>query len=157
MEIKTVPFGRKHLDDMEGRIHPNNDTEARALFGQNIDGFSALVKSVDASDKVFTVTKDDLAMAIFGIKEASLLSGRAFPWLICSKDIMDYGVTFLKRFRSLMNSIKEEYRILDCLIFSENTEVLRMLKWVGFKEAKKEVINGSDFYRMVWIKPDQEE
>jgi hypothetical protein len=91
-------------------------------------------------------------MAIFGIKEASLLSGRAFPWLVCSEDIMDYGITFLKRFRELMNTMKQKYRILDCLIFSDNTEVLKMLKWVGFKEASKETINGYVFDRMVWIR-----
>jgi hypothetical protein len=152
MEIKTVQFDVSHMENMKGRIHQNNEAEARALFGDDVNGYMALKQSVEGSDEVFAVIKDNVVMAIFGIKEASLLSGRAFPWLVCSEDIMDYGITFLKRFRELMNTMKQKYRILDCLIFSDNTEVLKMLKWVGFKEASKETINGYVFDRMVWIR-----
>jgi hypothetical protein len=155
MEIKVMPCNPAYVNDMKGHIHHNNVAEVKAMLGDDADSYTILVKSVERSDKAFAVTKDDIAVAIFGIQEGSMLSGRAFPWLICSEEIMDYGITFLKKFKKLINEIKKEYRILDCLIFSENVEVLKMLKWVGFKEAQKETINGYDFYRMVWIRSEE--
>ena len=152
MVIRTVPYNEKHLISMKGRVHHNNDIESRALFGDDVDGYAALAKSIDGSDKVFAVTKDDIVMAIFGIKEASVLSGRAFPWLVCSEEIMDCGITFLKQFRTLINEVKKGYRILDCLIFSGNIEVIKMLDWVDFRITSKEVINGFEFYHMAWMR-----
>lgn len=65
---------------------------------------------------------------------------------------MDCGITFLKQFRTLINEVKKEYRILDCLIFSGNIEVIKMLDWVDFRITSKEVINGFEFYHMAWMR-----
>jgi len=111
------------------------------------------------SDEVYAVTVDDSVAAIFGFRELSKLTKRAYPWLMCSQLINEYGITFLKHFRKIMRGLQSKFNVLECIIYSENTEVIKMLEWVGFKiieEVYPGVDGSAKFYKMVWIRSDRD-
>jgi len=157
MEIKTEVCQDHHIDQIIESLHPGNVAELIALFGSADK--DALMQSINMSDEVYAVTVDDSVAAIFGFRELSKLTKRAYPWLMCSKLINEYGITFLKHFKKIMKALQNKFNALECIIYSENTEVIKMLEWVGFK-ALEEVYPGIDalakFYRMVWIRSDKD-
>ena len=155
MEIKIEPCQDHHVNQILETMHPGNIAELKALFGSvNKD---ALMQSISSSSEVYAVTIDDQVVVIFGLRELSKLTKRAYPWLMCSKLINEYGITFLKRFRKIMKALQNKFNALECIIYSENTEVIKMLEWVGFKileETYPGVDTSAKFYRMVWVRSD---
>ena len=157
MEIRTEVCQDHHIDQIIESLHPGNVAELKVLLGSaNKD---ALMKSVSLSDEVYAVTADGNTAAIFGFRELSKLTKRAYPWLICSSIINEYGITFLKHFKKMMKDLQVRFNALECIIYSENTEVIKMLEWVGFK-ILEEVYPGIDpsakFYKMVWFRSDRD-
>ena len=157
MEIKIEPCQDHHVNQILETMHPGNIAELKALFGSvNKD---ALMQSISSSSEVYAVTIDDQVAVIFGLRELSKLTKRAYPWLMCSKLINEYGITFLKRFRKIMKALQNKFNALECIIYSENTEVIKMLEWVGFKileETYPGVDTSAKFYRMVWVRSDRD-
>jgi len=157
MEIKTEVCQEHHVDQIIESMHPGNVDELKVLFGSaNKD---ALMKSVSLSDEVYAVTADGNTAAIFGFREPSKLIKRAYPWLICSSIINEYGITFLKHFKKMMKGLQVRFNALECIIYSENTEVIKMLEWVGFKiieEVYPGVDGSAKFYTMVWVRSDRD-
>lgn len=157
MEIKTEVCQEYHVDQIIESMHPGNVAELNALFGSA--GKDALVQSINMSDEVYAVTVDDSVAAIFGFRELSKLTKRAHPWLICSSLINKYGIIFLKHFKKIMKDLQDRFNALECIIYSKNTEVIKMLEWVGFK-ILEEVYPGVDpsakFYKMVWVRSDRD-
>ena len=155
MEIKTEACQDRHVDQIIESLHPGNVAELIALFGSADK--DALMQSINMSDEVYAVTIDGRVAAIFGFRELSKLTKRAYPWLMCSKLINEYGITFLKHFRKIMKALQNKFNALECIIYSENTEVIKMLEWVGFKileETYPGVDTSAKFYRMVWVRSD---
>lgn len=144
------PCTYSHIERMRHNIHNGNEREIWCAKG--ISGYEGLLESYGSSDEVMAIMYNDEVAAIMGIKIGSLLSGRAFPWLICSNLIMDHRLTFLRHFREIIRSLQKRFRVLESLIFSENTEVLKMLEWVGFSHYETKHINDYPFYRMVWFR-----
>jgi hypothetical protein len=157
MEIRTEVCQDHHIDQIIESLHPGNVAELKVLFGSaNKD---ALMKSVSLSDEVYAVTADGNTAAIFGFREPSKLIKRAYPWLICSSIINEYGITFLKHFKKMMKDLQVRFNALECIIYSENTEVIKMLEWVGFKildEVYPGVDGSAKFYKMVWVRGDRD-
>lgn len=157
MEIRTEVCQDHHIDQIIESLHPGNVAELIALFGSA--GKDALVQSINMSDEVYAVTVDDSVAAIFGFRELSKLTKRAYPWLICSSLINKYGIIFLKHFKKIMKDLQNRFNALECIIYSKNTEVIKMLEWVGFK-ILEEVYPGIDgsakFYKMVWVRSDRD-
>ena len=157
MEIKTEVCQDYHVDKIIESMHPGNVAELNVLFGSADK--DALMKSINMSDEVYAVTIDGQVAAIFGFRELSKLTKRAYPWLICSSLINEYGIIFLKHFNKIMKCLQNRFNALECIIYSKNTEVIKMLEWVGFK-ILEEVYPGIDpsakFYKMVWVRSDRD-
>lgn len=153
MEIRTEPCEEHHVNRIIESLHSGNIAEFKALTGSSDK--KELMESVSLSDEVYAVMVDDKVAAIFGLRELSKLTKRAYPWLVCSELINEYGITFLKHFKKMMKSMQERFNALECIIYSENTEVVKMLEWVGFKildEVYPGVDDSAKFYKMVWVK-----
>lgn len=150
MEIRIVPSEVEHLFLMVDRIHEGNEREAEALAG--ISAFELLKSSVENSIESWTVLADETPVAVYGIATVSALSGEACPWLVCTDDIRFAGLTFLRQFRKNMENIKSRFDRLKCMIYNENTEVVRMLEWIGFHKRRELCYGVSNevFYEMVW-------
>lgn len=157
MEIRTEVCQEYHVDQIIESMHPGNIAELNALFGSADK--DVLMKSVSLSNEVYAVTADGNTTAIFGFRELSKLTKRAYPWLICSSLINKYGIIFLKHFKKIMKDLQNRFNALECIIYSKNTEVIKMLEWVGFK-ILEEVYPGIDpsakFYKMVWFRSDRD-
>ena len=153
MEIRTEPCGEHHVDKIIESLHFGNIAEFEALTGSSDK--EVLMKSISLSDEVYAVIANEEVAAIFGFRELSKLTRIAYPWLVCSKLINEYGITFLKHFKKMMKSMQDRFNALECIIYSENTEVVKMLEWVGFKildEVYPGVDDSAKFYKMVWVK-----
>ncbi len=157
MEIRTEVCQDRHVDQIIESLHRGNVAELIALFGSADK--DALMQSINMSDEVYAVTIDGHIAVIFGFRELSKLTKRAYPWLICSSLINEYGIIFLKHFKKIMRDLQSRFNALECIIYSKNIEVIKMLEWVGFKileEVYPGVNASAKFYKMVFVRSDRD-
>ncbi len=147
MEILTIKPGVDELRKIVENLHANNVKEA-SVFSD--DYFEVIYNSVRGSDDAWVVTADDEPAVVYGVRRGSALSGRGYPWLICTDLINKVGITFLRQFRKRINSFKKEFRHMESMILKENEEVIKMLEWVGFKQGETIIHNDHEFIKMIW-------
>lgn len=141
-----VEYKPEHAEYLAARLHPANIAEIQAL--QRLAPLEGLLASVKASEKVWTgLDNDGNPAAIFGIGFYGLMNNVGCPWLMCREDIAKHGISLLKNFKVAVGRMKELVDVLDGEILAENTEVLKMCKWVGFDigEARPYGIEGKMF------------
>lgn len=149
-QLRVVPSEVEHLFMMADRIHEGNEAEAEALAG--VPALELLNRSIETSKESWTVVVNETPVAIYGIGTVSKLTGCATPWLVCTEDIRTAGITFLRHFRRAVEGYKEKYKRLKCLIYHENTEVMRMMEWIGFRKERdvRCGLHNEIFHEMVW-------
>lgn len=77
-----------------------------------------------------TVLLDDKVVAIFG---CSGIKGEVgVPWMLASPLLLKIRKSFLRECREFLAEMSEGYRSMSNIAWSENTEHLRWLQWLGF-------------------------
>ncbi len=141
-----VDYQPEHARYLAKRLHPANIAELQAL--NHLEPYEGLLASIEVSDKVWTgLDSDGNPAAIFGIGVCGLMRNVGCPWLMCRDDIAKHGISLLKNFKIIVGRMKEMVDVLDGEIYADNTEVLKMCRWVGFEigEARPYGMDGKMF------------
>lgn len=95
--------------------------------------YQALMVSFMVSrDTTFTGTANGVPVCMFGIREPSMLSDTAVPWMIAGADLEFYSKAFLRRSKAIVNMWRSIYPFMQNYVDERNVVAVRWLQWVGF-------------------------
>lgn len=126
---EIVKATRAHAEELAPRMRPQDIEEVGALGHTPLD---ALMISVNDSTEAWAGLADGSVVCIFGLSTQSILSDRAFPWLLSSRDMPRHARAFLRLNREYMASMRKRYRLLWGWVCETNTVSIRWLTWLGF-------------------------
>lgn len=126
----------EHVAAIAERVRTADKAEIYAACG--LPPYEALVRSWAVSDHSWTGFLDGVPAAMFGVTQASLVTGTGKPWLI-GTDLLDKSpLTFLKECRPFMPEIERRYARLENYVDARNSRAIRWLKWLGFEMGQAE-------------------
>lgn len=153
MGTEFVPATLEHVMEMAKRLHPGNEAEAQAIAG--IPGVRLLRLSYLTSQKTWAGVADGKVYAIFGLSVVPILAQVAMPWMMCSADITEVPISFVRGFRRQVEALKKAYPRMECRVYHQNQPVVELLSWCGFtiNPAEPWGNSGELFYRCEWRDP----
>lgn len=92
----------------------------------------AVARSVENSEKVWTLVYGDEPVAIFGVVRKSYLSNVGVPWLLGTSKIVDHVPAFLRLSKVYIPIMADGYARLENYVDFRNKLSIRWLQWMGF-------------------------
>ena len=95
------------------------------------DSYKALVASVRASDKCYTVWIDEEPAAIFGVATIDVDPRVGSIWLLGTPKIETIKIQFLRESRRWLEDVSQGYDLLTNVVHQDNDLHIRWLRWLG--------------------------
>jgi hypothetical protein len=92
----------------------------------------ALTEGFERSDSCYTILSD-VPIAMFGVVSKSLLSDKGVIWMLSSYELERYTFTFLKHCGKYVESMLEDYKVLENYVDIDNKKTIKWLKFLGAK------------------------
>ena len=99
--------------------------------------FNALMRSWAVSDKSWTALFDGMPACMFGVSMGSAITDTGRPWLIGSRLIDRYPLSFLKGCKPHMDEVRKQYMYLENYVDVRNIRAIKWLKWMGFSVSDR--------------------
>lgn len=112
----------------------------------------AITESYRASTIRFTLEKDGVPIAMFGLVPDSILGDKAGVWLLGTEDIATVKKSFCEFSRKVIKYFVGQYPILFTQVDGRYTKTHRWLKWLGAKKGKAYKLDGIVFNNFYFIK-----
>ena len=90
----------------------------------------ALLYGYTNSVLCYTVERNESPIAMFGVVPESLLSDKAYLWLLGSPELKKVKKSFMKQSRYFVNLMLEHYPLLFNFVDIENWASIRWLTWL---------------------------
>lgn len=136
---------------MAANARPEDVAEMKAEYGDDVSMLSILRTAYAVSDNPRTLVhpKTGEALAILGVRDASLLGGVSVPWMLGTPVLETLPLHFLVGGVSYVREIRKHHRFLQNFVHVDNTTTINWLKRIGFEfdEAKPHGVKGELFYR----------
>ncbi|GAB5471420.1 MAG: hypothetical protein Kilf2KO_44500 [Rhodospirillales bacterium] len=92
----------------------------------------AIEESIRVSSQVWSGLVDGEMVAIFGLRRPSLLSDRAYPWLLGTNAVARHPRPFLRLSKAAVADWRTRFRLLENYVDARNAAAIRWLAWLGF-------------------------
>lgn len=146
MKVQIVPGDVSHVYAILQNLR---DVEAAAVRLLGNDATDIVVTAFGNSMLVYTGLVDDEPVVMCGVNAASPMSDSAFLWLIASRDVNKYPISFLRHSRRQITKLHETFNCLYALVDPGFQESVRFFDWLGFQENS--ICNGARVYvRYKW-------
>ena len=130
--IELRPSTPSDAYSLAERIRPADLDEVQAIEGRG--PLEALLTGERDGDLCMTVTLDEeLPIAMFGVAALDDYPDWGIPWMLCSKEVEDYGYRMIKNSREWIAVFLVLYPNLINFVDERNTASIWWLKNVGFK------------------------
>jgi len=127
---KFVKVEEEHIISLAFYMQQEDRDNAWAIG--HLSPEQAIRHSVGVSIESETWLADDKTMVISGVSRGTFLSPYACVWMLGTRHLRQYPVTFLKGSREWVERMLEEYEHLVNYVDARNKRSLRWLKWLGF-------------------------
>ena len=132
MELRVRP-----TDDLDIDIISLNMREADLMEIEatgTIDPVVSLTNCCELSKgSCYTITMDELPIAMFGVSEVELLPSFASVWLLGTNDITDSApIAFLRLTKRILPKLISPYDMVFNVMDKRNELHIRFVKWLGF-------------------------
>ena len=128
--IEIVRAETAHIAAIAAAIRPADRFEVWAASLSTPE--EALLASLAFSTLAWTGLADGAPFCMFGVCAASRLCRHGIPWLLGGTQIEANAVGFLRRSKSCLREVRQEYGILSNFVDARNLAAIRWLKWLGF-------------------------
>ena len=114
----------------------------------------ALVASLGVSRMSWCCLVEGKPAFMWGVADCggSVLTSCGTPWLLGTESILAVGREFVRQCRTYVDVMQTPYELLTNYVHAENTVSLRWLKWCGFQEGERVLMNNECFYRFWRVK-----
>ena len=154
--MRATPYHTASITDdasyLSTRLRPEDYAEIRAGSGK--DPLAVLMEGITYSDDCRTIMsgEDDTPLGMFGV--APVTSTEATIWLLCSPELSDYAMPFLRQAKAWV--VAQPYTRLFNLTDTRNTMHHRWIKFLGFAFINTQAAGpyGLNFYEFERINPN---
>ena len=140
------------VNDVVGRLRPQDEEECRAMYGVSpASFFNTLGFDPDNTYAIYNDKGLNVALAGVGPRP----DGSAMIWMIATPDLEKHALEFLRYSRIFIDEVGEPYDLLFNWVDARNEVHVKWLKFCGFTMiAYKEKFGaeGKPFYEFVRIK-----
>jgi len=128
--VTWVKPTREHIEVLAANMRPDEVKEIWA--SGNLTPIDALVKGVKASHGCTAAVIDGEPVAILGLVEGDLLSGRGCPWMLTSNSILKHRREVLRCSPPVIAEMLRHCSHIGNYVHADNKISIRWLKWLGF-------------------------
>jgi len=145
LEIKFPDVTEAHILELAAGMRPDDELECRqAGYASALE---AVRETVAASKEARTCTVDGRVLAIYGVIEESVVTGRGQLWLLTTTLVDTHKKTFVTYARLALLLMKQRWRTLIVPIGAEHRGALRLASRFSFTrgETFPDVSTGKPF------------
>lgn len=112
----------------------------------------ALVTSIRMShESVTAVSPDGVPLVIFGLTTRGILSDVGIPWLLGCDEALRYRREFVKQTPKVLESMLEQYRMLENYVHVKNVVSVRWLRTMGFNMDPPVMFPSGERFIRFWM------
>lgn len=148
--IKVIETHMTDCLDLSKNLREQDEVEISLSNGYS--PLQAITLSFTMSQECHTIMYNDAPVGMFGVVDSGMF---AAPWLLASKEIEQFPVTFIKECTKWVDSMNDKHPLLINYVHKENTAAIKWLKYLGFRFTKLYEHYGvgqAPFYQFVRIK-----
>lgn len=128
-------------------------------LSSHLKPYEALRRSLEVSDKTFTIVHDQAPIAMFGVRCQSLLGRTGVPWLLGTDRITEVRQQFIKEGSRWIEILQDGYTVLTNYVHEDNRVSIKWLKRLGFTimpavQAGPEMAWFHKFERISYVRTD---
>lgn len=149
--MRAVEIRAADFDDVELIAANAREADVLELAAVGSDPATAMYKGLVMSTHAWTGLVNGVPVCMFGVAPRSVLSGRGYPWMIGSRLLERYAVTFIRRCMPQVQKMRDSYNLLENYVDARNELAIRWLMWLGFtiQPAAPYGLNGEPFHRFL--------
>lgn len=127
-------------------LKQNNRQEVLAAIGSN--ALTDILRSMEASDMLGCFKHNGVPLAIYGVIPDSVMGGTGIAWLLFSAEAMQHRQVVGRYTKRGLRAIMAKYGLVYNWVNTENTDIIRWLKWLGakFKGPYKHGVYGKEHW-----------
>lgn len=133
IEVTILPATMGDAVELAPRMRQSDRDEVLASAG--FTPFEALVKSLELSDRAYSLRFGAELGAMYGVAAHRNVRGVGVPWLLTSTEVDRYPVAFLRQSKPALEEMLGMYDALINYVDARYTAALRWAKWLGFHVA----------------------
>lgn len=136
MKVEILPASVSHIAHIASRVRPADEVELWDFA--SVTPAQAMCYGLSQARSACTGFIDGEAVAMFGCNTVSAVSGIGRPWLVGTKLIDKYAMTFLRRCRPEVDEMLSDYKRLENYIDVRNMKAIAWLRWLKFEMGEPE-------------------
>ena len=152
MQLEIRPTEELDVDIIALSLRPADLAEIKATGTE--DPHVALTNGMELSTpSCYTITADDLPIAMFGTAPVELIPEFASIWLLGTDDIEDHPTAFLRLCKRTFPRLMTPYDMVFNLMDKRNELHVKFVKWLGFTFIRERPFGpeGLPFYEFALI------
>jgi hypothetical protein len=130
MTTGVVVATQEHMDYVAEHMSAVDAAEVMASHGWT--PADAVRHSVRGSVEVFAAVKDDVPIAVFGVRLKSFLSTEGHPWMLSTGGLPEHGHRAARASKRVMAYWLKKHTDLYNYVWAENEMAIKWLRWMGF-------------------------
>lgn len=130
MNIEIVPADYPDAADIAMRLRDSDVLELQRLSGET--PWPAIKYSIEGEGEAWIAKADGVPEIVFGCGRATVLRGRAHPWLLGTDMVERMAFPMLRTTKTFVERWAREHTLLENLVDATNTRTIRWLKALGF-------------------------
>ena len=148
MKIDIIWPTQDHAEYIAHRLREVDRIEAWALH--RLSPTMAVNGSLFLSEHSYAVLVDDEPVLVFGVQPESMVSSTGIVWLLATDNIIKIKKQFIKRCKTVLLDLIQDYDVVYNYVYTKNTIALRWLKWLGFTIHPAEAMGamGAKFHKV---------
>jgi hypothetical protein len=121
----------KQVNHIAMNLRPEDFDELFYFF--NINPYEVVIESWKMSLRRWIVlNKNNIAVAVLGVRPLSTFSKLAIPWLLGTKGLEKMKKFFMKHSKPIIEEMKMDFEFLYNFVDSRYIKAVKWLKWCGF-------------------------
>jgi hypothetical protein len=142
-KVDLVPVEGWHVEHVANFMRPADVEEVKAATGST--PIEALRNSLKRSSFARTAMCGGAPALIWGVGDINLLLGHGGPWLLGTRSVERYFVTFLRCSKPWLPLLLKRYTYLVNAVDERNEAAVRWLAWLGFEFGERVTKGGYTF------------
>jgi len=130
VSVEVRPATEDDVLALHDRLRPEDEAEVKAACGHS--PMKSLLHGLQHG-KCWTVEYEGRPAAMFGVIKSTLDPTIGYVWLVGSKDIEAFPITFLRQSKEWLEKVAADYDLVTNMVDCRNTVHLRWLRWLEFE------------------------
>jgi len=137
----------RHAVELARVMRTRDAEEVWAASGKDV--VESLRDSIEQSAEAYVGYANRCPAAIFGIVPQDIVAGHAVIWLLTSRMVEEFPLTFVRESKRLLDFFQVNWPVLGGAVDERYEDAMRFLKLLGFEIGERLEANGYGFRAFV--------